>query len=182
MLRALIAFLLLGLTTLQSSAATAKEVFSEYMDSNRTPILSTETNELRASGKFGFRAQLTFPESEAESIKTVSSITRLETADSVACVVTTTNGLPFSYMTDGLWIGFLDRTKPGTLAYATNGNLGWGLSGGTNEAEIVFSFQFHRGIKQPTVFLNLGRVFNPVFWEKVSYDNAAKDLILSKIE
>ena len=180
-------FVLLACATLQGTAAAAdepflaKKVFGAYMHPNWMPVLSTETNELRASDKFGFRMQLTLPNPDPERQKTVSSITTIETANEVACAVTTTNGLPFSYMTKGLWIGFFDRTKPGTLAYVTDGNLGWRFSGGTNKSEIVFKFGLvHEGIEKPTVSIDLRRVLNPLFWDnEPSFDVSTRELILT---
>lgn len=160
-----------------SVAAEIPRALLQYVEAGHIPILTTEAEAKPASTNFGFTVTTILPEAIGKEMNMASSVTRIETAGRFACAVTTTNGLPYSYMADNLLIGFLDRARPGTLVYVTNGNVAWGLTGSTNTSEIQFAFFINPNLKAPSIFLNLARVFREEYWRQTpSYDAASREL------
>ncbi len=158
-------------------AADIPQAMLNYLELGHIPILTTESQAEPASTNFGFTVEMIVPELQGKEMNLASSVTRIETAGRFACSITTTNGLPFSYMADNLWVGFLDRARPGILVYLTNGNAGWGLRGGTNDTSGVdFDFFFNDRLKEPSIYLNIARVFRPDYWRQTpAYDATRRE-------
>ena len=86
----------------------------------------------------------------------------VEAGRRVACIVCTTNALPFAYMSEGIWLSFCDRLQPGIPMLMTTGNpefIFGGVEG--SESEMKFGFAFGHALQFPTVTVNVATLFGP---------------------
>lgn len=159
-------------------AASARDIILAYQESRKIPRLALDTNKFHASSRFAFRAKIIISEAAVSDLVSTSSEIAVSVADKAVCLVTTTNGLPFSYMTENFWVSFSDRSLPGTLVYMAVGNPQFVLANSeTNEFKIDFHFGFDAAFDRPNIAINLAGLFDPSFSaQPPAYDEKTREL------
>jgi len=158
----------------------AIEAMESYRKSDKIPILSNEGSEgPSAALTFQFTVDIVVLPAESEELGYGSTkLYVVAEGQRVACLITSPDGLPFGYMTHGIWVAADDR-RPGGLMCFEGGNMTLDMGGTSNGTRFAFKFGYSRESEKPEVMLHAAMAFNPeLSTKKPTFDSKSRELVV----